>query len=171
MISWVKKAYHMLPTGYSSIIIICTLSELRPNECFESLSLIQNDFHNYFNYDQGVLEHFKYPDKFIRKTKKAFITIAFDQLLEVARSCQPMTYSNLNELITKNGLNMNMSFCRKIFATHLRLTGINQETIDLLQGRAPRSIFAKYYFRPDFDKVLKNRIAKILERLYTSITD
>ena len=43
-----------------------------------------------------------------------------------------------------------MSYCRKIFATHLRTNGIEQETIDFLQGRVPRSVFARHYFRPDF---------------------
>jgi hypothetical protein len=44
-----------------------------------------------------------------------------------------------------------MAFCRKIFATHLRNSGIEPEIIDLLQGRLPKSVFGKYYFRPDFN--------------------
>ena len=30
-----------------------------------------------------------------------------------------------------------MSYCRKIYATHLRTRGVEQETIDFLQGRVP----------------------------------
>jgi intergrase/recombinase len=46
---------------------------------------------------------------------------------------------------------MNMAFCRKIFATHLRNNRIEPEIIDLLQGRIPKSVFARHYFRPDFN--------------------
>jgi intergrase/recombinase len=41
---------------------------------------------------------------------------------------------------------MNMAYCRKVFATYLRSNGVEQETIDLLQGRTPKSVFAKHYF-------------------------
>jgi intergrase/recombinase len=44
---------------------------------------------------------------------------------------------------------MNMAYCRKIFATYLRNQGIEPETIDLLQGRIPKSVFDRHYFRPD----------------------
>lgn len=49
-----------------------------------------------------------------------------------------------------------MNYCLKIFATYLRNNGIEQEIIDLLQGRIAKSIFVRHYYRPDFkiyDKV------------------
>jgi intergrase/recombinase len=61
---------------------------------------------------------------------------------------------------------MNMGFCKKVFATHLRTNGIEQETIDLLQGRVPRSVFGRHYFRPDFDY---ERIRYLLNKLHGSI--
>ena len=32
----------------------------------------------------------------------------------------------------------------------MRTRGVEQETIDFLQGRVPRTVFARHYFRPDF---------------------
>ena len=61
---------------------------------------------------------------------------------------------------------MNMAFCRKIFATHLMNNGIGQETIDLLQGRTPKSVFARHYFKPGFNY---DRIRGLLESLYKVI--
>ena len=61
---------------------------------------------------------------------------------------------------------MNMAYCRKIFATYLRINGIEQEIIDLLQGRTPKSVFAKHYFRPDFDY---QKIKHVINSLYNSI--
>jgi intergrase/recombinase len=61
---------------------------------------------------------------------------------------------------------MNMAFCRKIFATHLRMNGIEQETIDLLQGRIPKSVFVRHYFRPDFNH---DRIKEAIYSLYATL--
>jgi intergrase/recombinase len=48
----------------------------------------------------------------------------------------------------ERGINMDMRFCRKIFASHLRQSGIESEIVDLLQGRVPKSVFARNYFTP-----------------------
>ena len=53
---------------------------------------------------------------------------------------------------------MNMAYCRKIFASHLRQSGIESEIVNLLQGRIPRTVFARHYFTPTLtyrDKVLR----------------
>jgi intergrase/recombinase len=44
-----------------------------------------------------------------------------------------------------------MKYCRKIFASHLRQSGIESEIVDLLQGRVPRTVFARNYFTPSLD--------------------
>ncbi|AFU57418.1 hypothetical protein Ngar_c04740 [Candidatus Nitrososphaera gargensis Ga9.2] len=54
-------------------------------------------------------------------------------------------------------MEMKMKNCRSIFATYLRTKRIETEFIDLLQGRIPKSVFARHYFRPDFkDNCKKN---------------
>jgi intergrase/recombinase len=58
---------------------------------------------------------------------------------------------------------MNMNFCRKIYASWLRQRGIESEIVDLLQGRVPRSMFARHYFRPSAD--YKDRVLQALEKL------
>jgi intergrase/recombinase len=60
------------------------------------------------------------------------------------------SYNRLKICCKKNNLEMRMSYRRKIFATHMRTSGIEQETIDFLQGRVPHSVFTRHNFRPDF---------------------
>jgi hypothetical protein len=55
-------------------------------------------------------------------------------------------------MVKRQGLDMYMAYCRKIFATNMRTNGEEQELIELLQGRTPKTVFAKYYYRPDFEK-------------------
>lgn len=90
-----------------------------------------------------ILEHFKYPNVFLRRTKKAYISIVTNDILEIAARVDCCSYNSLNIYCKRNKLDVRMSYCRKIFATHLRTSGIEQETIDFLQGRVPRSVFAR----------------------------
>ena len=41
----------------------------------------------------------------------------------------------------QKGIKMDMSFCCKIHASHLRQCGIKSEIVDLLQDRVPRTVF------------------------------
>jgi intergrase/recombinase len=47
------------------------------------------------------------------------------------------------------------------------MSGIEQEIIDLLQGRAPRSVFVRHYFRPDCQY---DRIRESINSLYRSLS-
>jgi hypothetical protein len=62
---------------------------------------------------------------------------------------------------------MNISICRKIFGTFLRNEGIEQEVIDLLQGRISKSVFVRHYWRPDISKF--NEVRLKLVKLYDLI--
>ena len=113
-----------------------------------------------------TLEHFKYPNKFIRRTKKAYVSIVTDTLLEIARKSGCHSYNAIRLIARRNHIDMRMSYCRKIFATYLRTNGIESETIDLLQGRIPKSVFARHYFRPDLNY---SNIRKVIDSILETI--
>ena len=52
-------------------------------------------------------------------------------MLELAKKCSNCGYNTLRSAVKRKGMEMNMAFCRKIFATCLRNNGIGQEVIDL----------------------------------------
>ena len=168
MIAWVKELHSQLPKSYGNILIYDTLTGLRPQEACESIRLLKNDFDNYIKRqeDSMTLEHFKYP-QFIRRTKKAYISIINDQILETAKCCGEHSYNAVRIYIKKKGFAMHMAFCRKIFATHLRNQGVEPEIIDLLQGRSPKSVFARHYFKPD---ISHSKIKESINSLYDSLT-
>jgi hypothetical protein len=166
MINWLKDTCSKLTRSYSNILIYGVLTGLRPDETCHSIRLLHTEHDNYLNKESMVLEHFKYPEIFIRRTKKAYISILTDQILEIAKEAGDYGYNALRLKVKRKGLDMNMAFCRKIFATHLRSNGIEQETIDLLQGRIPKSVFGRHYFRPDFSR---QRIKDAITSLYESL--
>ncbi len=93
-----------------------------------------------------------------------------DQLIEIAEHADKkrLTYNSLKWIFKQYDIPLRMSFCRKIFATFLRTQGIQQEIIDLLQGRIPRNVFVRHYHRPNFAEEI-NRVSNLLPKLYQEI--
>jgi intergrase/recombinase len=101
-----------------------------------------------------ALEHFRFPELFFRQTKKAYISIIPPEILEIAKLSageKVPIYNAIRLIARRKGINMDMRFCRKIFASHLRQSGIESETVDLLQGRVPKTVFARHYFTPSLE--------------------
>ena len=70
MIVWLKEAMAQLPKKYSNILLFAALTGLRPSECWHSIRLIQNDRERYVNNERLILSHYKYPEIFLRRTKR-----------------------------------------------------------------------------------------------------
>ncbi len=168
MLSWIKETYQKLPKEIGNILIYCTLTGLRSEEGIISLRLIHNELSRYLNKETMTLEHFRYPKLFIRRTKKAYVSIITDSVLEIARKSGGQSYNAIRLATRRNDIDMRMSYCRKVFATYLRTNGIESEIIDLLQGRIPKSVFVRHYYRPD---PTNDRIRNILEGLLNAITN
>jgi intergrase/recombinase len=164
MLKWVKDICKKLPKHYVNILIYCTLTGLRPTEAFSSINLIKSDLDNYLDKDKMLLEHVKYPQIFIRKTKKAYLSIVNESIIQIAIETRQSNYNSMLCYFKRRKISLNFNYCRKIFATYLRMQGIDQEIIDLLQGRLPKSIFLRYYYRPDL--AILTKIQKQIKTLY-----
>jgi intergrase/recombinase len=143
------------PTQIANIIRFGCLTGLRPREVIESVKLIncQETLGAYYNQDWQTLEHFRFPDIFLRHTKKAYISFVTPEILQLVR-CEPnvrmITYEIIRKKLNQVGLPMQLRLCRKLFASHLRQSaGIQPEVVDLLQGRVSTSILTKHYLVPD----------------------
>ena len=166
MILWVKEAMNQLPKKYCNILLFAALTGLRPSECWYSIRLIQNEKERYVNNERLILSHYKYPEIFLRRTKKAYITLISEYILEIAENSDiRLPYAQLCKILKSKNISMNMYYCRKIFATFLRNKGIEPEVIDLLQGRIPKSIFLRHYYRPDINEIITKKIRPVLGEL------
>jgi intergrase/recombinase len=169
MFEWLKNFIHLLGINkeYKNILLFATLTGLRPSEALQSIKMIKDDIQYYINKNAMLLEHYRFHQYFIRKTKKAYISIVNETILDLAKNSASLhSYRSLISGIKRNNSNYNVhtKYCRKIFATYLRNNGIEQEIIDLLQGRIPKSIFVRHYYRPDLERF--DEIRKLLDRLY-----
>ncbi|MGD9534526.1 MAG: integrase [Candidatus Nitrosocosmicus sp.] len=159
MIEWVTKTMKSHPR-FANILMFNVLVGLRPQEAIDSFNLLLSDKREeYLSKDEKLLEHFKFPDIFLRRTKKAFISISSAELVSLVENQKPLTYDTIKKAITrKEQTGFRMSFCRKIFATFLRNEGVELELIDLLQGRIPDSVFVRHYYRPAMSRFDEIRV-------------
>jgi intergrase/recombinase len=168
MLQWLRQMRQELPESYSSVFVFCTLTGLRTNECFEAIRLIKDPetLKTYYQASKQTLEHFRFPELFIRRTKAAYISLVNEEILDIARNnitISPCNYMKVMYMVVRSKkLKMNMHYCRKIYSSYLRqYAGIESEIIDLLQGRTPNTVFAKHYFRPNLQEYNK----KVLDAL------
>jgi intergrase/recombinase len=166
MMQWLSQVRQELPKSYSNFFIFCTLTGLRASECIACIRLIKDpdSFKRYYNGNRQCLEHFRFTNIFIRRTKAAYISLVDKEILELAQNCTSIrSYNALKKALMRRSLDMQLKYCRKIFASYLRQSGIESEIIDLLQGRVPKSVFARHYFTPSLD--YRDKVIRALDNL------
>ena len=174
MMKWIKDVTSVLPHDYKNILLFNTLTGLRSDEAQKSIWLIKSNGREYVDSERGMLKHYQFPSLFLRQTKNAYISLVNDQILEIARNTpkKEFYYNALRKKISiRNRLEMNMYYCRKVFATYLRNKGIEPEIIDLLQGRISSSVFVNHYYRPDINEIITKRLRPVLDELLKELID
>lgn len=152
--TWLKTAIPKLPKEYAVVLVFDALSGLRPNESVMSCNLISELAENkklsqYYNSELSMLQHFKYPKRFLRRSKNAYISFISKELLNLVAETKPkINYSALDTRIGRCGLKVQVNMLRKLHATMLRDHGIPKELVDLIHGRISQSIFVKFYYKP-----------------------
>jgi intergrase/recombinase len=168
MLDWVRKAIAVLPAAMGTVIKHAVLTGLRPSEAVESVRLLRTNQQQqqYYNLERQCLEHFRFPEVFLRRTKKAYISfITLDNLQPIVNiECKTPTSDAIRQACRKKGVNMNMHYCRKIHGSWLHQHNkITSEEIDFLQGRTSPSIFSRHYLTPD--GTLKARVLEAVKNL------
>jgi len=139
------------------IIMFLALSGLRVEEALAAVKIFhEKGEKEYLNEELGVLEHYRFPEVFMRRTKNAYITIIDDYMLDLLKKAKPVSYDSIRQCFRrKSQSKCSFHVFRKIWATYMRYEGIEPEVIDLLQGRVSKTVFAKYYYRPDLKPLLE----------------
>jgi hypothetical protein len=76
MLDWVRRAIKALPAHMCAVVKFNVLTGLRPSEAVESVRLLKCELSSqYYNPERQCLEHFRFPEIFLRRTKSAYISI------------------------------------------------------------------------------------------------
>jgi intergrase/recombinase len=167
MLQRIKDMMRLLPPNMAQIIKFAWLIGLRPAEVVESVKLIndEEELQEYYKPERQALEHFRFPDIFLRQTKKAYISFVTPEMLDMVRypKSSILTYNAIRLTCRRKGINMEMRFCRKVFASWFHKCSISDITIDLLQGRVGQSVLVNHYIKPSRD--YKDKIIQALNEL------
>ena len=168
-LNWIKNLVNNkeISSGHRNLIIFCALTGLRATEAIESIRILKDKEKRarYHDSAKNIIKHYEFSDIFIRRTKKAFVSVVNDEILHLALSAYSGNYSSLQSSFRRMNLNLGLNYCRKVFATYLRNKGIEPEIIDLLQGRISSSVFVNHYYRPDINEIITKRIRPVLDEL------
>ena len=110
MIQKVREMIAVLSPVMSEIVKFGVLVGLRPSEIVESVRLLQNSGTSYYNPERQCLEHFRFPEIFLRQTKKAYISFVTHEILEIVEDCAQ------SSKITYNGIRLSTSLDSLIFS-------------------------------------------------------
>jgi intergrase/recombinase len=67
--------------------------------------------------------------------------------LRINKKCCHVYNNAIRKRLTRKELNLRFKELKSYFATYLRSQEILSEYIDLLQGRIPKSVFARHYLK------------------------
>ncbi len=155
---WLRDAVTQLPKPHATVLVFNALTGLRPSEGCNSCKLItqlskQGKLNDYLDRDLMMLQHFKYKDLFLRRSKNAYISFITSDLLQHTLKNKPLLkYSQVDSALNKRGFNNQMNKLRKLYATMLRKY-LPREVINMLEGRVSEDLFVRCYYKPTLMKV------------------
>ncbi|HIE15057.1 TPA: hypothetical protein EYP70_07280 [Candidatus Bathyarchaeota archaeon] len=167
---WLLKAVKTLPKPHSTVLVFNALTGLRPTEGCLSCKLItelssKRELNKYLDKELMMLQHFKFKDLFLRKSKNCYISFISKDLLNLVLENEPkiMSARTIAKALRKRGYRNPLNDLRKLYATTLK-EHLPTELIDLLQGRVSQSIFLRYYYKPTLTQI-KEKTLKAIEPL------
>jgi intergrase/recombinase len=171
LIEWVKTVKQKFP-DFALFMNFATVTGLRFEEAINAYNLIIENADNlerYYNAEKSILEHFRFKDKFIRRTKKAFMSFVPKELVEsIAVKGQSVTQNMIEKRLKRAAIHRRFGELREFFATvstkHLR-----EVEVDFIQGRVSTSVFTRNYFNPMLITDLKNRVFQCVNEIQTCL--
>ncbi|MEM2118474.1 MAG: integrase [Candidatus Bathyarchaeia archaeon] len=173
VVDWVRTVKAHIPE-LSGFVDFVVCSGLRLVEAIESYNLIVDLAKNgrlseYYDYEKEALEHFRFKEKFIRRTKKAFVSFIPKKLVEAISQKEKLTIFQIRNYVRRDSkLRMRFGDLREYYAT-VMTKWLNPAEIDFLQGRISGSVFMRNYFNPALISDLKDRVFKGLAEIQSKL--
>jgi hypothetical protein len=135
---WIKQVKESLPE-LSEFMELIAITGLRYIEAIESYNLIielakKRKLQDYFNFERETLEHFRFKEIFIRRSKKVFISFVPKELVKRISQNKPLEWNATKKRVARKVKYLKFGDIREFhgsFTTkHLR-----ESEIDFLHGR------------------------------------
>lgn len=170
---WIKKAKDVYP-GLTELLDLLAVTGLRLSEAVNSYNL-QIDLHehgklgSYFKAEASTLEHFRFKELFLRKSKKAFVSFVPCELVGEIAQLQPYVSTDaVSKRLSKQGLPLRFSDIREAHGTFM-IQYLKKEEIDFLHGRVTNGVFMQHYFNPALISDLRERVFKGIAEIQAKV--
>ena len=161
ILHWIQQVKDARPE-LTDFMDFMAITGLRMIEAVESYNLIiklahQDKLKEYYNAEKQTLEHFKFKDKFLRKSKKAFISfISWPTVKKITEDGTPVSLDMIRKRVQKKKLPLRFSDIREAHGT-LLTKHLKDTEVDFLEGRVANSVFMRNYFNPALITDLQTR--------------
>jgi intergrase/recombinase len=165
---WVKLVKVKCPE-LEDFMDFMTATGLRFDEAVQSYNLIiklskEGKLKEYFNDETETLEHFRFKEVFIRRTKKAFISFIHKEQVQKITENKPLNLFSVQSKVRRRCKRLAFGDIREVHAT-LSTKHLKESEIDFLHGRVSTSVFMRNYFNPALISDLKERVFKTIDEL------
>jgi len=171
---WIKTAKQQLPQ-FESFMDLIAYTGMRLIEAVNSYNLIietanQGKLNNYYDADLNVLQHYKFAELFIRKTKKCFVSFVPKPLiLRIAKESKISSSNAVLKTFQRHGIKCRFGDVREAHAT-IMTKYLSRSEIDFLHGRIGTSVFMQHYFNPALLSDVKKRVFKAIREIQNKIS-
>jgi intergrase/recombinase len=170
---WYKAVQDVLGTNYRVFLRFVLLSGLRKGEALKSFNKIielaqSNKLGEYYNNELSILEHFRYPNEFLRGTKNVYISILPNTIIEQIANSEPVTYASIHKFLERRHFKLRLKELRSYYASYLRKHGMISELVDLIQGRIGKDVFIRHYLKENPNN-LSSQVLALLKDLEDSL--
>ena len=171
---WIRQVKQARPDLTDFMDFIATTG-LRFIEAVNSYNLIielareGKLYEEYYNVKNETLEHYKFKDIFIRRSKKAFISFVPGSFIKKISGNYPLKSNySVQQLICKRGLKLRFGDVREVHGTFMT-KHLKGPEIDFLHGRVSTNVFMSNYFNPKLIADLKTRIFQGIKEIQRKI--
>jgi len=167
--AWIREVKRARPE-LTDFMDLMALTGLRLGETIESYNLIvdltgKGKLADYYKKDLGILEHFRFKDIFIRKSKKAFISFIPEELVQRIQEDRPLKSKfGIQKRISSQKLKLRFGDIREAHASFMT-KHLQQPEIDFIHGRVSNTVFMRNYFNPALIVDLKARALKGIQEI------
>ena len=170
---WIKQV-KQARIELSDFMDFMAISGLRLVEAVESYNLIvklarEGKLSEYYN-EEKALEHFRFKEIFLRKSKKAFVSFIPKEFVERIALNDPLPSTDaIQARVKKAGLKLRFSDIREAHASFMTKY-LKQPEIDFIHGRVTTNVFMANYFNPALICDLKEGVFNAVKEIQNKIS-
>ncbi|MEM2536871.1 MAG: hypothetical protein QXK29_01840 [Candidatus Bathyarchaeia archaeon] len=162
--NWIRQVKAVRP-DFGSLLDLMALTGMRLLEAVECYNLIielsrKGKLSEYYNEQTEALEHYKFKDRFLRRSKKVFVSFVPKSLvMRIAESGKPLNKHSVCTGIQRYGLPLRFGDIRELHGS-IMSKHLSEAEVNFLHGRIGSSVFMSNYFNIKWITDLKERMNK-----------